>query len=553
MVRRQRSKRALCVFARRSTKRRLRYTAQLTVAFFVWLRTDPSTSDDSSSVSGGQLLIGILLVLLASALNAVQNVFEEKLLKAVGGAEVDPLELVGWEGTFGTLLSAFVLLPIVYQIPGPDCGKAEDSLNTLKQLQNSPLAVGLSLSFIFGLMLMNWTSQQISQQLSAVHRNLVSAVRTVLVSVFASLSRQDESGGCCFCSEQLKDERTTADGLLLALLLLSSLCSVVGSAPSFSTTPPRTTRPSTVSNGRTGRCWSWLVSSCWSLEPCCTATRASLHRRLKPLMSCSKASSPSLLIMSFRSPRWVNINRHSNNRLIRRRRMGCEEPMGRMATGIMPECMIRSKRAAASLVALTSSLTTSADLCSPRPLSHRPFRPPLIARAPPPPSLPLFDQPAIRSRAPLIYFPLATLHPPLFPSPSLASLLTPFRRPAWPQQFHGRSHDCSALPHLLRIQSLSSPPIVALSCPAALRVIFFFRFGWSSSNSFSHNELPVLCQTYAVRSQETRSRVRVFSSCTGRAAAEAMRAIFERRNVMLIAAHAVWRELRNLMRIDREG
>lgn len=147
-------------------------------------------------MSGGQLLIGILLVLLASALNAVQNVFEEKLLKAVGGAEVDPLELVGWEGTFGTLLSAFVLLPIVYQIPGPDCGKAEDSLNTLKQLQNSPMAVGLSLSFVFGLMLMNWTSQQISQQLSAVHRNLVSAVRTVLVwvgSIILYYTTKDDS------------------------------------------------------------------------------------------------------------------------------------------------------------------------------------------------------------------------------------------------------------------------------------------------------------------------------------------------------------------------
>ena len=70
------------------------------------------------------MLIGIILVLLASALNAVQNVFEEKLLKAVGGAEVDPLELVGWEGLFGSLLSMFVLLPIVYQIPGDDCGRS---------------------------------------------------------------------------------------------------------------------------------------------------------------------------------------------------------------------------------------------------------------------------------------------------------------------------------------------------------------------------------------------------------------------------------------------
>jgi len=40
------------------------------------------------------VFVGILLVLSGSALNSLQNVFEEKLLK---GASVDPLEVVGWE------------------------------------------------------------------------------------------------------------------------------------------------------------------------------------------------------------------------------------------------------------------------------------------------------------------------------------------------------------------------------------------------------------------------------------------------------------------------
>jgi drug/metabolite transporter (DMT)-like permease len=55
----------------------------------------PPATDDSNAVSSGQLLIGIVLVLLASAINAIQNVIEEKLLKASGGADVDPLMLVG--------------------------------------------------------------------------------------------------------------------------------------------------------------------------------------------------------------------------------------------------------------------------------------------------------------------------------------------------------------------------------------------------------------------------------------------------------------------------
>ena len=118
------------------------------------------------------------------------------LFVAVGGAEVDPLELVGWEGVFGTILSAFLLLPIVQQIPGDDCGKAEDTLNTFNQLKHSPMAICLCLAYIFALMLMNWTSQQISQQLSSVHRNLVSAVRTVLVWVGMLILYYNTSHSC---------------------------------------------------------------------------------------------------------------------------------------------------------------------------------------------------------------------------------------------------------------------------------------------------------------------------------------------------------------------
>jgi len=148
----------------------------------------PAASDDAGPPpTAAQQLIGIMLVLLASVLNAIQMVLEEKLLKAVGGAEVDPLELVGWEGVFGTILAAFALLPIVSVIPHHgsegDCGIVEDTLDTFKQLARSPLLSCLTVSYIIGLALMNWTSQQISQVLSSVHRNLVSAVRTVLVWV----------------------------------------------------------------------------------------------------------------------------------------------------------------------------------------------------------------------------------------------------------------------------------------------------------------------------------------------------------------------------------
>jgi hypothetical protein len=57
------------------------------------------------------------------------GVFEEKLLKGQGYAEVDALEVVGWEGFFGTLLSFFVMLPICAHVAGSDYGNVAE--NTL--------------------------------------------------------------------------------------------------------------------------------------------------------------------------------------------------------------------------------------------------------------------------------------------------------------------------------------------------------------------------------------------------------------------------------------
>jgi len=120
---------------------------------------------------------------VGSALNSVQNVLEEKILKATGGAEIDPLELVGWEGVFGCILTAFLVLPIAQHIPGSDCGQAENTLDSLKQMGKSQLVTWLMIVYALALMAFNYTSQMVSKHLSAVHRNLISTCRTVLIWV----------------------------------------------------------------------------------------------------------------------------------------------------------------------------------------------------------------------------------------------------------------------------------------------------------------------------------------------------------------------------------
>jgi drug/metabolite transporter (DMT)-like permease len=149
------------------------------------LRPKDSSDDDTASTS--QMILGIGLVLIGSMSNAIQNVLEEKLMKGAGGDNVDPLEIVGWEGVFGCLSSSFLLLPICQHIPGPQCGSAEDTLDTFVQMGNNPLIIVLCLAYVFSLCAMNFTSMQISKVLSAIHRNLVNACRTVSVWVVSIL------------------------------------------------------------------------------------------------------------------------------------------------------------------------------------------------------------------------------------------------------------------------------------------------------------------------------------------------------------------------------
>lgn len=139
-------------------------------------------TDDTHDAPLDKQLLGCMLVLLGTAINSMQNVIEEMLLKHPKYLPVAPLELVGWEGVWGTLLCAFVLLPAAQHLPGDDCGGlAENTLDSFSQLSHRPLLSLLILVYIFALAALNFSSMEISRLTSAVHRNLIAAARTVLV------------------------------------------------------------------------------------------------------------------------------------------------------------------------------------------------------------------------------------------------------------------------------------------------------------------------------------------------------------------------------------
>ena len=91
--------------------------------------------EESSSSGGGEALLGVLLIMSGAFVQALQFVFEEKVMTMEIPAP--PLLMIGMEGVWGTALCIFVLYPIAYFIPGDDHGSYESFENTIAMIKSS--------------------------------------------------------------------------------------------------------------------------------------------------------------------------------------------------------------------------------------------------------------------------------------------------------------------------------------------------------------------------------------------------------------------------------
>ncbi|KER22577.1 hypothetical protein T265_09374 [Opisthorchis viverrini] len=136
-------------------------------------------SSHSLSHTGAQSAIGIGLVLAGAFTTACQMIVEEVFLKKRG---FHPLQAVGMEGVFGSLMMICIALPAVHFIPGNDLnGSYENVLDALYQMVDSPLLLVNCILYIFSIALFNYFGLSITRYLSAVHRTLIDALRTTLV------------------------------------------------------------------------------------------------------------------------------------------------------------------------------------------------------------------------------------------------------------------------------------------------------------------------------------------------------------------------------------
>lgn len=132
---------------------------------------DPKTGSLSSMP--GHMVAGISLCIFAQVFQASMFVYEEKIMSQY---VVQPLQVVGMEGTFGIVISV-VLLSVLYPL-----GYA-NTPGAFHQMRNSlPLTLSIIAS-MFAVALFNFAGATVTQKSSCVARTTIKMSSTILIWV----------------------------------------------------------------------------------------------------------------------------------------------------------------------------------------------------------------------------------------------------------------------------------------------------------------------------------------------------------------------------------
>jgi len=147
------------------------------------------TSEEDSTKSSGDMIFGILLIVVGQFCSAVQMVVEEKFLKA---KRFHPMHVVGMEGFFGLFMMVCVVLPITtYVIPAPPEGTTDirsvfhdDVFDGLYMMANNLNILYFGLVYFASIGMYNVFGMGVAKKMSSVHRTLIDALRTTIVWSF---------------------------------------------------------------------------------------------------------------------------------------------------------------------------------------------------------------------------------------------------------------------------------------------------------------------------------------------------------------------------------
>jgi len=140
-------------------------------------------NDDESSAKTSKALAGVVFVMAGAFVQALQFVFEEKVMTGMDDAEamVPPLLLISMEGLWGGFFCLFVLYPLAYYIPGDDHGSYENPFNTWYIIQNSSAIQVVFVVYFFTILLYNVFACLVTFMLNSVWHAILDNFRPITV------------------------------------------------------------------------------------------------------------------------------------------------------------------------------------------------------------------------------------------------------------------------------------------------------------------------------------------------------------------------------------
>lgn len=140
-----------------------------------------SGESDVEDPESSTALFGVALVLLGAFVQALQYVFEEKVMTM--DIPAPPLLLIGMEGFWGTIFCLLVAYPLVYFTPGDDHGSYEDPFNTWYMITHSTTIQIAFVIYFFSIFFYNFFAVLVTFLLNSVWHAILDNFRPITVWV----------------------------------------------------------------------------------------------------------------------------------------------------------------------------------------------------------------------------------------------------------------------------------------------------------------------------------------------------------------------------------
>lgn len=138
---------------------------------------DSSEDEDLESTDA---FLGVALVMAGAFVQALQFVFEEKVM-TMDDAAAPPLLLIGMEGLWGTVLCLILVYPLSYYLPGNDHGSYEDPFNTWAMVANTPVIQWFFVLYFFAIFSYNLFAVLVTFMLNSVWHAILDNFRPITV------------------------------------------------------------------------------------------------------------------------------------------------------------------------------------------------------------------------------------------------------------------------------------------------------------------------------------------------------------------------------------